>query len=71
MKVRFIREEKLIVQTWQNENNKGQIITIYKGDIFETDTWGCGDFESVLTDKGEWICDIDCKKFNELFEVIE
>lgn len=71
MKVKFKREEKLTQSTWLNENNEGQVITIRKGDTFETGAWGHGGYESVLTDKGEWICDVDCKEFNELFEVVE
>ena len=70
MKVRFINEEEFTQETWKNENKKGQTITIRKGDTFETSGWGHGGYESVLTDKGEWICDVDCKEFAELFEII-
>ena len=68
MKVEFIREKEFIQETWKDENKRGQMVTIYKGDIFETGLWGRS--ESVLTNKGEWICDIDCKEFNELFRVV-
>lgn len=70
MKVKFTSEKELIQKTWKNENIKGQIITIKKGDIFETGAWGYGGYESVLTNKGEWICDVECKAFIELFEVV-
>jgi hypothetical protein len=70
MKVRFVSEKDFTQETWENENKKGQVITIRKGDTFETGAWGYGGYESVLTDKGEWICDVDCKEFNNLFEII-
>lgn len=69
MRVKYIGEKELVQETWKSENKKGQVITIKKGDVFYTEMWGCS--ESVVTDKGEWICDIDCKEFNELFEVIK
>lgn len=71
MEVKFIREKELIQQTWLNENNQGQLITIYKGDTFKTGPWGYGGYESVLSDKNEWICDVDCDEFNTLFEIIK
>lgn len=71
MKVKFIRDKEFTQETWENENKKGQVITIHKGDTFETGGWGYGGYESVLTDKGEWICDVDCKEFNELFEIVK
>jgi len=70
MKVKFKNDKELTQVTWLNENNRGQMITIHKGDIFKTGAWGHGGYESVITDKGEWICDVDCKEFNELFEVV-
>lgn len=69
MKVKFIRDEEFIQETWLNENEKGQVITIHKGETFNTGAWGYGGIESVLTDKGEWICDCDCRGFDELFEI--
>lgn len=70
MKVKYMRDEEFSQSTWLNENEKGQVITIRKGDIFETGAWGRGGYESVLTKKGEWICDVYCKEFNELFEMV-
>lgn len=71
MKVKFIRDEEFTQETWLNENEKGQVITIHKGETFKTGAWGYGGIESVLTDKGEWVCDCDCQGFDELFEVIK
>ena len=71
MKVKYKNDKELTQVTWLNENNRGQMITIHKGDIFKTGAWGHGGYQSVLTNKDEWICDVDCKEFNELFEVIE
>lgn len=70
MLVEFINNENFVQQTWKHENKKGQIITICKGDKFKTKPWGYGGYESVVTDKGEWICDVDCKEFNEMFKAI-
>jgi len=70
MKVKYKSEKEFTQETWLNENNKGQVIIIIKGDTFKTGAWGHGGYESVLTDKGEWICDIDCREFDEMFEVI-
>lgn len=71
MKVEFISEESFTQQTWKHENKKGKKVTIHKGEIFKTGPWGYGGYESVLTNEGEWICDVDCKEFNELFKIIE
>lgn len=70
MKVKFIRNAEFTQETWVNENEKGQVIVIKTGETFKTGAWGHGGYESVLTDKGEWICDVDCIEFNEMFEVI-
>jgi len=71
MKVKYKNDKEFAQETWLNENEKGQVITINKGDIFKTSAWGYGGIESVLTYKGEWICDVDCREFNKMFEVIE
>lgn len=71
MKVEFIRDEEFVQETWENEDKKGQTITISKGDTFTTGPWGRGGYQSVLTDKGEWICDVECKEFDELFKVVD
>lgn len=70
MKVKYKNEEDFIQETWLNEDKKGQVIVIKTDDIFETGSWGHGGYQSVLTNKGEWICDVDCREFNEMFEVV-
>lgn len=68
MIVRYKLKESFIAETWKNENKRGRKIEIKEGFLFKTGNWsGC---ESVLTNKGEWICDTDCKEFFEMFEVI-
>lgn len=74
MKVVYKCDIPLTMKTWLNENESGENVIIKKGDIFETSQWGSrimGISESVVTDKKEWICDVDCKKFNELFDIVE
>jgi HKD family nuclease len=74
MKVQYKSNNPIVMETWINEQEKGNSITIKKGYIFETSQWGSrimGVSESVVTDKNEWMCDVDCKEFNELFDIIE
>lgn len=73
MRVVYKCDNSLVMETWLNEDEKGKNIIVKKGDIFETSQWGSrimGISESVVTDRHEWMCDVDCKEFNELFDII-
>ena len=73
MKVIYKCDNPLVMETWLNEDIKGENVKVKKGYIFETSQWGgvmSGYSESVVTNKHEWMCNVDCKEFNELFDII-
>lgn len=66
MKVQYVGKEKEF-EVWENQSRRRNV-SIKNGDVFSTGKWGS--VESVLTDKYEWICDVDSPQFKEEFIVI-
>lgn len=66
MKVQYVGKEKEF-EVWKNQSRRRNI-SIKNGDVFATGKWDS--LESVLTDKYEWIYDVDSPQFKEEFIVI-
>lgn len=66
MKVQYVGETQE-VEVWYNHSTKSKY-TIVKDSLYETNLWDR--IGSVLTEKDEWICDVDSPFFKDNFIII-